>query len=206
MLFNRKTGEARPTRWPAAFLAPWTRRAACTGADGARTRSVIDASLAIVGDLRSEGDVQVDGHICGNVAMRAADRRPETRRSPGAVTAEQAVMRGRITGTIRRTLVILQDTGQCRKRHRLQPARHRRRAPAFEGAARRSANPLEEDDGPVSALADLQADDRLRPGPGKAPCAADGNGHRGESEAELPAQADNAGFGRRRPREGGTRL
>ena len=164
MLFSRKP-ESRndpsapstdPPPAPSGALAPapaaqWPERDA--GASGARAQSFIDASLTIMGDLYSEGDVHLDGRICGNVrcAQLIVGRDSSI---TGAVMAEQAIVRGRITGTIRSPVVILQDTARVESEITYTTLAIDDGA-TFEGAARRSDNPLQEDQ-PASPLTDLE--------------------------------------------------
>ena len=78
-------------------------------ANGAPTRSVIDALLMITGNLQSEGEVQVDGQIHGDIrcAHLTVGRDALV---DGNITAEEVVVRGKVTGTIRANRVILQDS------------------------------------------------------------------------------------------------
>lgn len=174
MLFNRKP-EKHPNDGPLHARAFDTVSAGHQPA-AARTQTVIEASVAIVGDLRSEGDVQLAGHICGNVecAQLIVGRDAAI---TGAVTAEQVVVRGRITGTIRAPTVIVQETARIESDIVYSQLALDEGA-LFEGAARRSPDPLN-DDVAVSALADLR---RMIASPqaGKAPCAVDANGRAGE--------------------------
>jgi cytoskeletal protein CcmA (bactofilin family) len=170
MLFNRKpeTRTAEPQARP-----PPLNEAAAIRRDGvAQPRTLIDASVAIVGDLRGEGDVQLDGHICGNVDCRQLIV-GEDAAVTGAVTAEQVVVRGKITGTIRCRSVILQETARidCDIVYGLLMLDEGAR---FEGSARRSSDPLN-DEAALSALADLR---RMltHQQAAKPPCATDGNG------------------------------
>jgi cytoskeletal protein CcmA (bactofilin family) len=121
--------------------------------DGVCTQSLIDASLTIIGDLWSEGDVQVDGHVCGNIrcAQLIVGRDAAI---TGTITAEQAVIRGRITGRIRATLVVLQDAAQVESEIDYNLLAIDEGA-SFEGAAHRRADPLQEEDA-ASSLAELK--------------------------------------------------
>jgi cytoskeletal protein CcmA (bactofilin family) len=76
---------------------------------GTATQSVIDAWLNISGNLQSEGDVRVDGRICGDIrcAHLVVGREATV---VGHIVAEEAVVRGRVKGTIRANRVVLQDT------------------------------------------------------------------------------------------------
>ena len=122
------------------------------GGNGGRTQSFIDASLTIVGDLSSKGDVQLDGRICGNVrcAQLIVGRDAAI---TGSVTAEQAIVRGSITGTIRAYLVILQETARVESEITYTALAIDDGA-TFEGVAHRSADPLKEE--AASPLAELQ--------------------------------------------------
>jgi cytoskeletal protein CcmA (bactofilin family) len=122
------------------------------GGNDRRTHSFIDASLTIMGDLSSEGDVQLDGRICGNVrcAQLIVGRDAAI---TGSVTAEQVIVRGSITGTIRAHLVILQETARVESEITYTVLAIDDGA-SFEGAAHRSKDPLKEE--AASPLAELQ--------------------------------------------------
>ena len=68
--------------------------------NSAPTRSVIDAWLTITGNLQSEGEVQVDGQINGDIrcAHLIVGRDATVN---GNITAEEVVVRGKVTGVIR---------------------------------------------------------------------------------------------------------
>jgi cytoskeletal protein CcmA (bactofilin family) len=144
MLFSRKQPE-RLDPSPEAAAAPERPDETTRYRDavpGERPQSFIDASLTIVGDLHAEGDVRLDGRICGNVdcAQLIVGRDAAI---TGAVTAEQAIVRGRITGTIRAPVVILQDTAHVESEITYGQLAIDDGA-TFEGAAYRSDNPLAE--------------------------------------------------------------
>jgi cytoskeletal protein CcmA (bactofilin family) len=156
MLFSRKS-ENRSEQAAAPAPAPEAPPASCKSnvgsADRPRSQSFIDASLTIVGDLHSEGDVRLDGRICGNVTC-AQLIVSEDASITGAVTAEETIVRGSITGKIRSPLVILQETAQVESEITYTVLAIDDGA-TFEGAARRSERPLEEPDA-VSPLLELQ--------------------------------------------------
>jgi cytoskeletal protein CcmA (bactofilin family) len=122
-------------------------------ADGARTQSFIDSSLTIVGDLHSAGDVRIDGRICGNVRCAQLILGQEASIT-GAVIAEQAIVRGRIIGTIRSPVVVIQDTAHVESEVTYGSLAIDDGA-FFEGAVHRRDNPLEEETA-ASPLRDLQ--------------------------------------------------
>lgn len=115
MLFNKKpdfsgiypvpTENSPPAKLLVTDQVPATSRAQ----GGTATQSVIDAWLNISGNLQSEGDVRVDGHICGDIhcAHLVVGREATV---VGHIVAEEAVVRGRVKGTIRAHRVVLQDT------------------------------------------------------------------------------------------------
>jgi cytoskeletal protein CcmA (bactofilin family) len=152
MLFSRKRPERRsdpPPETPSPEAAaplehPLVQRAERPGYGDpeARPQSYIDASLTIVGDLHAEGDVRLDGRICGNLncAQLIVGRDAAI---TGAVTAEQAIVRGRVTGTIRAPVVILQNTAHVESEITYGQLAIDDGA-IFEGTAHRSDNPLHE--------------------------------------------------------------
>lgn len=116
MLFNKKAEEElmhdfstarRPATATPSAVEPTSAAARKIG--GAPTRSVIDAWLVITGNLQSEGEVQVDGQIHGDIrcAHLTVGRDALV---DGNITAEEVVVRGKVTGIIRATRVILQDS------------------------------------------------------------------------------------------------
>jgi cytoskeletal protein CcmA (bactofilin family) len=143
------------------------------GADGPCSQSFIDASLTIMGDLHTHGDVRLDGRICGNVtcAQLIVGRDAAI---TGSVTAQQAIIRGTVTGTIRAPAVVLQDTARVESEITYTMLAIDEGA-TFEGAARHTRNPLEEA-GTASSLADLEGIVRAT-GPSNAPNGSTGEGH-----------------------------
>jgi cytoskeletal protein CcmA (bactofilin family) len=138
---------------PAPAAAPARLPVRDAAADGALAQSFIDSSLTITGDLFSEGDVHLDGHICGTVrCARLIVGRDAA--ITGAVAAEQAIVRGRITGTIRSPVVILQETARVESEITYTTLAIDDGA-TFEGSARRSDTPLQEEE-TASPLTDLE--------------------------------------------------
>jgi cytoskeletal protein CcmA (bactofilin family) len=190
MLFNRKsergghpaleqTSELNSRQSPVT-----TTESRHAGPDRATTQSFIDASLTIVGDLCTDGDVQIDGHICGNVtcAQLIVGRDAAV---TGAVRAEQAIVRGSITGTIHAAVVILQETARVKSdiAYTLLAIDD---GATFEGAVRRSANPREET---VSPLAELERTLAMESaGATATPASGGGAGSEPEPEMVSPQQ------------------
>jgi cytoskeletal protein CcmA (bactofilin family) len=146
MLFSRKSnshGELalQPAR---AFGPPpesW-RPSVNASANDLPPHSYIGAALTIMGDLFSAGDVHVDGRVCGNISCGQVIVSKDAVIT-GAVIAEQAVIRGRITGTIRAPVVILQDTARVESEITYTVLAIDDGA-MFEGAVHHSDHPLEE--------------------------------------------------------------
>lgn len=73
------------------------------------TPSLISANLQIVGNLKSEGEIQIDGVVDGDVTARlltVGDRATIT----GEVVADEVVVRGTVRGRIRSRKVQLAKT------------------------------------------------------------------------------------------------
>jgi cytoskeletal protein CcmA (bactofilin family) len=165
MLFSRKSASREPspapidaveqplTREPVPAVAPPSQRHIASDANGTHTQSYIDASLTIVGDLHSQGDVRIDGRICGNV--RCAQLIVGADASiTGAVVAEQAIVRGRVIGTIRAPAIVIQDTAYVESEITYASLAIDDGA-FFEGAVHRRSNPLAEEPA-ASPLLELQ--------------------------------------------------
>ncbi len=73
------------------------------------TQSVIDPWLTVTGNLESQGDVRVEGQVAGDIRCASLVIGREAIVS-GDIVAEEAVVRGRVKGTIRANRVVLQDT------------------------------------------------------------------------------------------------
>src|ERR1700704_6095298 len=147
MLFNKKAEEEfmhdfstnkRPSPTAPAAVEPAS--SAPRKANGTPTRSVIDAWLNITGNLQSEGEVQVDGQIHGDIRCAHLTVGRDALVN-GNITAEEVVVRGKVTGTIRANRVILQDSA-----HVDSEIFHKKlsieEGSCFEGMSRRCEDPL----------------------------------------------------------------
>ena len=114
MRFNKRaeeTGDQRfsPSRQPTINPAPANKTTFLQhNPNSSPTRALIDACLNIHGNLETEGEVQVDGRINGNIrcAHLTVGRDAII---IGDITAEEVVVRGKVTGVIRGNRVILQE-------------------------------------------------------------------------------------------------
>ena len=113
MLFSKKPDEsstkinqrASAVRPAAAEPAPQPVRTQV----GSPTQSVIDAWLTITGNLESQGDIRIEGQITGDIRCANLVIGRDAMVS-GDIIAEEAVVRGKVKGTIRANRVILQET------------------------------------------------------------------------------------------------
>jgi cytoskeletal protein CcmA (bactofilin family) len=121
-------------------------------------RSLLEASVKITGDLWSEGDVQIEGHLCGNINCAQLIVGKDAAVT-GVIIAQEAVIRGKITGIIRARRVLLQDTAQVESEiiYRTLSVDEGAR---FEGVARPRLDPLQEE---IAVSPMLELRQRLAP-------------------------------------------
>jgi cytoskeletal protein CcmA (bactofilin family) len=127
---------------PACALAPHGSKLELNNPK-ARSRSLIDRSANLIGDLWSDGDIQIDGHLCGNINCAQLIIGKEGAVT-GVIIAEEAVIRGKMTGLIRATRVLLQGSARVESEIIYQSLSVDEGA-SFEGLARPHANPLAEE-------------------------------------------------------------
>ena len=143
MLFNKKPHEdLAPEPTKAEPVRPDPAMAAKRRPDGTSTRSVIDPWLRITGNLEGEAELQIDGHIRGDIrCTKLVISKGAT--VDGNVTADEVIIRGRVIGVVRGNRVVLQEGAYveneiCYKRLCIEEEAH------FEGVVRMRENPLEE--------------------------------------------------------------
>lgn len=78
---------------------------------GAAVPSILSRDLSIKGDITSEGEVQLDGKIEGNVEAQAVTL-GQGARVLGDLTAERVMIHGQVQGTISAEEVVLTKTAQ----------------------------------------------------------------------------------------------
>ncbi len=106
----------------------------------APSRSVIDAWLVIAGNLKTEGEILVEGEIQGDVRciqlVIAADAAVT-----GNVVAEEVIVYGKVKGSIRAHRVVLKETSvvDADIYHRALTVE---RGACFDGSARRRDQPM----------------------------------------------------------------
>ena len=111
-MFNRKAGNEADYPGSSDRVTPFVARDSEPGgrrkANGASARAIIDAGLCIKGDLETDGEVQVDGQIKGQVTCAHIIVGQEGGIF-GDIKADEVVVRGRVKGTVRAKRVVLQQ-------------------------------------------------------------------------------------------------
>ncbi len=95
---------------PAADFRP----AASTASLGAKpkpTASILSSDITITGDVRSSGDIQVEGTIDGDLRAQTLII-GESATVKGEVVAEELIVHGRVTGRLRGVKIRLSATAQ----------------------------------------------------------------------------------------------
>jgi cytoskeletal protein CcmA (bactofilin family) len=112
MLFNKKSDESAIQSHRLSAVRPVAAEPAAQpmrSQIGSPTQSVIDAWLIITGNLESQGDIRIEGQISGDIRCANLVIGRDAMVS-GDIVAEEAVVRGKVRGTIRANRVILQET------------------------------------------------------------------------------------------------
>jgi cytoskeletal protein CcmA (bactofilin family) len=105
-----------------------------------RSLSIIGEDLLITGDVRSEGEIQLDGQLHGDVHC-ASLIVGESSRLEGGVIAEDVVIRGRLKGSVRALRVTLES--KCHVEGDLiHQSLAIEQGALFEGKSRRDDHPL----------------------------------------------------------------
>lgn len=104
------------------------------------TRSVIDSWLVITGNLQSEGEIQVEGQIHGDIRCANLIVGKDANIT-GSIVAEEVIVRGKVKGSIRANRVTLQDTAIVDSDiyHKSMSIEQ---GACFEGASKRRDQPL----------------------------------------------------------------
>jgi cytoskeletal protein CcmA (bactofilin family) len=150
----------------------------------ARPRSLIDKLAKVSGDLWSDGDIQIDGHLCGNVTCAQLIVGKDAAIT-GVIIAQEAVIRGKMTGLIRANRVLLQASARVKSDIIYQSLSVDEGA-SFKGIARPRANPLAEEL-PAAPMAELRQ--RVTPAEVSSPLAVDW-GARSQGTGNLEATSE----------------
>jgi cytoskeletal protein CcmA (bactofilin family) len=101
------TTPASPAPSPTAVTAVTTPRSATRGV----AQSIISSDLTIKGNLTCAGDIQIDGHIEGDVASHSV-KIGEGADMRGTITAEAVRICGTVHGEIKAATVALEKTAK----------------------------------------------------------------------------------------------
>lgn len=126
-----------------AASAPPTQQFAQRGAP-----SVIGPDLIITGNLSSQGQVQIDGEVQGDISASHVIV-GERANIAGSIRANEVVVRGHVLGSVHGKRVMLQS--QCHVEGDIfHTAISIEQGAYFEGKSRRSADPLSEGEPPTA--------------------------------------------------------
>lgn len=113
--------------------------------------SVLSSDLTIMGNVRSSGDIQVEGNVEGDIRAHTLVV-GEGATVKGEVIAEEVVVHGRVVGRLRGLKVRLTASARCEgdiihKTIAIESGAH------FEGSVQRQDDPLGKDrEGPVRGI------------------------------------------------------
>lgn len=138
-MFSNKGKEKETVAAPAAQVQQQNRRPLRTSA----APSIISADLTVTGTLVSSGDIQIDGHVEGDVKS-AGLVVGEKAFIHGDVMAEEVTVRGRVQGGVRAHKVLLASSCHV-EGNILHEAFAVETGAFFEGNCRHAENPLAED-------------------------------------------------------------
>lgn len=128
---------------PAEPAAPVAKPATDYAAAGAKTKagvSVLSADLTVVGNLRTTGDIQVEGTVEGDIRAHLLTV-GESATIRGEIMADDIVVNGRVIGRVRGLKVRLTSTARVEgdiihKTIAIESGAH------FEGSVQRQEDPL----------------------------------------------------------------
>jgi cytoskeletal protein CcmA (bactofilin family) len=170
-MFSKGKSEPAPAPAPAAPQAP-APKPRDRGGMRSSVPSIISGDLVVRGTLVSNGDVQIDGRIEGDVRAGALVI-GEKAHIEGDVYAEDAIVRGSVHGAIRARKIQLCST--CRvEGNILHEALAMEAGAYFEGNCRHSDNPLAEEEPRVMTQSKPMAQPVPGAKPGVAPIRANG--------------------------------
>ena len=144
------------TRFVIEIIPLLSRRAATKSRKpGTTTRSVIDAWLIMSGNIQSEGKIQIDGKIKGDIRCTHLIVGQDAT-IIGDIAAGEVVVCGCVKGTIRADRVILQSTA-CVKGEILHKVFAVEEGAAFDGQFHRSVEPMKASGKAEKWVTELQA-------------------------------------------------
>jgi len=130
------------TKEPETVAAPQPAAVNKRGVARSTVPSIISADLTVNGTLVSAGDLQIEGHVEGDIKAGSLVI-GEKASIDGDLYAEEAAIRGHVRGNIRARKVTLCTTGRV-EGNILHEALSMEAGAYFEGNCRHSDNPLAE--------------------------------------------------------------
>ena len=135
-----KAGETDKPKAPEASMTKPSMDFTPGAAKGKVAASVLSADLTVVGNLRTTGDIQVEGTVEGDIRAHLLTV-GETATIRGEIVAEEVVVNGRVVGRVRGLKVRLTATARVEgdiihKTIAIESGAH------FEGSVQRQEDPL----------------------------------------------------------------
>ncbi len=103
-MFNKTNGPASP-----AASAPKASSASSPRATTSQAPSILGRDLAVTGDIKTDGDVQIDGRLDGNIHAGNVTI-GEQGAVNGKIVATNVNIRGKVTGKVDANIVELAET------------------------------------------------------------------------------------------------
>ena len=120
------------------------------------TMSILNQDISITGNVSSKGEIQIEGQVQGDVYCNSVIV-GENAYVSGSIAAADAIVRGRVSGSIRGERVTLQATSQVEGDIYHESLAIEQGA-YFEGKSRRTENPLAEIEDPTDTNSEVSAD------------------------------------------------
>ena len=156
--------------------------------------SVLSSDLTILGNVRSSGDIQIEGIVEGDIRAQMLIV-GESATVKGEVIADEVVVHGRVVGRLRGLKVRLSLIGALRGRHRPQDDRHRERR-ALRGLGAAPGRPARQRQEGRAGPPRRSGDQRRRIGQPAGPAAQAGPSPPVRTPARSPAGRDARWRGR----------
>lgn len=154
-MFNKKDSPAPETGSP----PPPVKRSAMKS----KAPSILSADLTITGSISSDGEVQLDGVVEGDVRAGSLSIGEEAT-VKGEVVAESVVVRGRVEGSVRARQVQLAATARI-EGDIVHATLAVESGAYFDGHCRRSSDPLSDKPGASAAAQDKPKVTAMPPAP-----------------------------------------
>ena len=163
---DSSTGPASPSSTPAP-TAPKSNEFKASAPKAKPPASVLSSDLHVTGNMKTTGDVQVEGTVEGDIRAHLLTI-GETATIKGEVIADDVVINGRIVGRVRGLKVRLTSTARVEgdiihKTIAIESGAH------FEGSVQRQEDPLNNGGAPRKAPPPAQSAHQAAPAPAQKP-------------------------------------